>query len=176
MDDPRARVARQNIVLIGMPGVGKSTAGVLLAKQLAKNFLDTDLVIQHFTCETLRQTIARVGTLAFRTLEERCILCCEKDNCVVATGGSAVYSEVAMQHLGDQAAVVHLALGYEALCERLNDLEGRGVLMEPGQDLSGLYAERMPLYERYAQFTVQCDGLTAAAVASRMAAWYEALE
>ena len=176
MSGPAARDARQNIVLIGMPGVGKSTAGVLLAKRLAKSFLDTDLVIQQFTCETLGETIARVGTHAFRTLEERCILCCENSNCVVATGGSVVYSEVAMQHLADQALVVHLSLEYELLRGRLGDLAVRGVLMEPGQDLLGLYRERMPLYARYAQHTIHCGGLDTATVAATVEEWYRALQ
>jgi shikimate kinase len=160
--------SRDNLILVGMPGVGKSTTGVLVAKRLAKDFVDTDLVIQNFTCEPLRHTIDRIGLSGFRALEERCILWCEPQNTVMATGGSVIYSDAAMEYLASNGVVVHLSMEYDGLRQRLDDLEERGVLMEPGQDLRGLYAERMPLYENWADVTVHCDGLSASAVAARM--------
>ena len=159
-----------NIILVGMPGVGKSTTGVLLAKGTAKDYIDTDLVIQNFTCEPLKDTIERIGAIGFRTLEERCILWCEHRNCVMATGGSVIYSGVAMEHLGSNGIFVHLSMEYEGLRRRLDNLAGRGVLMETGQDLADLYAERMPLYEKWADITVCCDSLSPAAVVARIVA------
>jgi shikimate kinase len=153
-----------------MPGVGKSTTGVLLAKRLAKDYLDTDLIIQNFTCEPLRDTIERIGASAFLSLEERCVLWCDPRNSVIATGGSVVYSDAAMEHLASNGTVVHLSMEYDNLRLRLDDLDQRGVLMEPGQGLRRLYEERMPLYQSRAACTVWCDGLSASAVADRVMA------
>jgi len=159
-----------NIVLVGMPGVGKSTTGVLLAKRMAKDFLDTDLVIQNFTCEPLKETIDRIGRPGFRALEERSVLCCEPRNAVVATGGSVIYSPVAMEHLAENAVVIHLSMEFDRLQQRLDDVEERGVLIEPEQDLRALYDERMPLYGELADITVHCNHLSTAAVTARIMA------
>jgi shikimate kinase len=149
---------QDNIVLIGMPGVGKSTVGVLLAKDLSRDFIDTDVLIQARRRCRLRDLIAREGRDRFLAVEEQAILGLDARGAVIATGGSAVYSPAAMAHLKGRGAVVHLVLPLDALVERGHDLERRGVARRPGQDLPGLFEERMPLYRRYADCEVDCSG------------------
>lgn len=149
-----------NVVLIGMPGVGKSTIGVLLAKALSREFLDTDLLIQTSECRPLRAIIAEEGSDAFCRLEERYVLMLELRDHVIATGGSVVYSEHAMEHLRNHGVVVYLSIGYRRLKKRVRNLAWRGVVLGPGQDLAGLYEERVPLYEKYSNVEVACDGLS----------------
>ncbi|MCP4642094.1 MAG: shikimate kinase [bacterium] len=150
----------KNIVLIGMPGVGKSTVGVLLAKALSRSFMDTDVSIQALECRRLQDIIDAEGTDRFLTIEERNLLMLDCVRHVIATGGSAVYSEPAMDHLKNTGVVVYLKLPFDHLERRIANLDSRGVVMGPGQGLATLYEERTPLYERYADVAVECTGLT----------------
>lgn len=146
----------KNIILIGMPGAGKSTLGVLLAKTLGMGFLDTDIVIQQREGRVLQDIIDRDGTDAFLLCEERAILSVEPHGCVVATGGSAVYSEKAMEHLSQAGLTVYLRTPYEEISRRLRDISTRGVVLKNGASLRQTYDERAPLYEKYADLTVDC--------------------
>lgn len=152
------------IILIGMPGVGKSTVGVLLAKQLGLGFIDTDIVIQSAQGQTLAQIIARQGITGFLRIESDHLLSINLDHQVIATGGSAVYSKAAMTHLAHNGTIVFLDLSLPQLRQRLNDLDDRGVTRKPGQCLADLFAERQPLYQHYADVTVACDDLDVEAV------------
>jgi shikimate kinase len=149
-----------NVVLIGMPGVGKSTVGVLVAKRLGLSFLDTDIYIQTREGKSLQQLIGELGLEGFRVLEERHMLTISTRAHVLATGGSVVYSAKAMDHLKATGTVIHLDLALELLKKRLDDLEARGVVIAPGQSLDSLYYERLPLYLQYADVTVSTGSLT----------------
>lgn len=144
----------KNVVLIGMPGSGKSTVGVVLAKVLGYRFLDSDLEIQQQEGKRLPELIEEFGTEGFLDIEGRVNASIEADHCVIATGGSVVYRENAMQHLKEIGTVVYLKLTCEQLKERLGDLRCRGVALHDGQNLEGLYKERIPLYEKYADIVV----------------------
>ena len=150
---------RNNIILIGMPGVGKSSLGVILAKEIGYRFLDTDLLIQEREDCLLREIIAEKGIDGFLSIEEEVCRSIEAENAVIATGGSVVYGEQAMAHLRELGTVVYLELPYPEVAQRLSDLAGRGVVLRAGQDLEELYAERSPLYESYADITVDESGL-----------------
>ena len=150
---------KKNIVLIGMPGAGKSTIGVLLAKHLGYSFLDTDILIQATEGKTLQQLIQKHGISGFCELEQDYILSISLSCHVIATGGSVVYGKTAMKHLKADSVVIHLDLSLDRLQKRLDDLDARGVAIAPGRDLSDLYAERHPLYLRYADLTVETDRL-----------------
>lgn len=145
---------KSNIVLIGMPGVGKSTAGVVLAKVLGYQFVDADLLIQEKEGKLLRQIIEEVGTEGFIEVENRVNSRIEATHSIIATGGSVVYGKEAMEHLREIGTVVYLELPYEILEKRLHDIKGRGVVLKNGQTLADLYAERVPLYKKYADITV----------------------
>ena len=149
----------KTIVLIGMPGVGKSTAGVVLAKVLGYEFIDADLIIQQQEGKLLREIIAEVGTDGFIEVENRVNSQIEVEKSVIATGGSVVYGKEAMLHLREIGTVVYLKVSYDILEKRLHDIKGRGVVLKDGQDLRGLYEERVPLYEKYADITVCEDNL-----------------
>lgn len=148
-----------NIVLIGMPGVGKSTVGVLLAKALSRNFTDTDVFIQSLECRRLQDILDGHGKDTFLALEERYVLTLDLQGHVIATGGSVVYSQPAMEHLRDRGIIVHLDLPFDVLERRINNLPSRGVVMASGQTLRTLYDERQPLYRHYADIAVPCEGL-----------------
>ena len=149
-----------NIILIGMPASGKSTAGVLLAKAVGYGFIDTDLLIQNEERALLCDIISREGTEGFLRVEERVNASLWAERCVIATGGSVVYSERAMAHLKSMGTVVYLRLGLASVEARLKNLFRRGVVMRrAGETVADLYAERVPLYEKYADVTVDCDGL-----------------
>ncbi len=151
----------KNIVLIGMPGAGKSTIGVILAKSLLLDFCDTDLSIQKSTCKSLSQIINEEGIDSFIELEEK-VICNEAfAGCVVATGGSAVYGKRAMRKLKDNGIIVYLKVSPEELQSRIKNIHTRGIAMKKGTTISALYEERAPLYEKYADITVECDGKTA---------------
>jgi len=150
------KLGEKNIVLIGMPGVGKSTIGVLLAKELSRAFLDTDVQIQSQEGRRLREIIGEEGMDVFRALEERYLLMLDCRERVIATGGSAVYSEPAMDHLRAHGVVVHLTLPIAILESRIANLEARGVVHAAGQSLWDLYRERLPLYARYRHCEVDC--------------------
>ena len=165
-----------NIVLIGMPGVGKSTIGVLLAKQLGYSFLDTDLLIQVAEGQTLQELIQKHGISGFCSLEEAYIRSVTVNAHVIATGGSVVYGKAAMRHLKTDAVVIHLDLSLDRLQKRLDDLDARGVAIAPGRDLSDLYAERHPLYLKYADQTVATDTLTPDQVVKKILALLNSVE
>ena len=148
-----------NVILIGMPGVGKSTVGVIAAKLSGYRFLDSDLVIQEEEGMLLREIIEERGISGFLAAEERVnsSLACERT--IIATGGSVVYEEKAMEHLRQIGRVVWLRLSFPELEIRLSDLRGRGVILKDGQTLYDLYMERTPLYEKYADLVVDEDGM-----------------
>lgn len=147
---------KSNIVLIGMPGCGKSTVGVVLAKNLGYKFMDVDLVIQETEDRLLSEILDEEGFEGFIEVEEKACLGIETEKTVIATGGSAVYGERGMQHLKEIGTVVYIRLGYEEIEHRLGDLHKRGVAMKNGMSLRDLFEERTPLYDRYAD--VICDG------------------
>ncbi|MDY6323793.1 MAG: shikimate kinase [Catonella sp.] len=155
---------KTNITLIGMPGSGKSTVGVILAKAAGFNFIDGDLLIQEREHRLLREIIADEGTDGFKRIEDEVNASIETENSVISPGGSIVYCENAMAHLKEISTVVYLYLEYEALANRLGDLTKRGVVLKPGFTLRDLYNERSPLYEKYADFTVDADKGTPQAV------------
>ena len=149
-------MSKENIVLIGMPGVGKSTVGVILAKVLGYQFIDADLVIQKRENRLLHEIISEEGLDGFLKAEENAnvYIAQNEEKSIVATGGSVVYCEKAMQELKKTGRVIYLELEYDQLKKRLGNLKGRGVVLKDGQDLGGLYEERIPLYEKYADLTV----------------------
>lgn len=148
---------KSNIILIGMPGSGKSTVGVVLAKKLGMGFMDSDLVIQERTGKLLYQLIEEYGEEGFVLLENQINASIQAQDTVIATGGSAVYGQEAMAHFKEMGQVVYLRLPYEELEERLGDLHERGVVLKPGFTLCDLYEERTPLYERYADLVIECS-------------------
>ncbi len=152
------RFNKNTIVLIGMPGVGKSTVGVVLAKKMGYRFVDSDLVIQEKCGKLLHELIEEMGVEGFWQLENDVNASLREEKCVIATGGSAVYGAKAMEHLREKGTMVYLKLTCEELKQRLGDLNERGVTLRPGQTLEDLYEERRPLYEKYAHFTVECEG------------------
>ncbi|MDE6619879.1 MAG: shikimate kinase [Lachnospiraceae bacterium] len=147
----------KNIVLIGMPGAGKSTVGVVLAKNMGMSFLDSDLVIQEREGKKLHELIEEHGMEGFLEIEGHVNASLNPKTAVIATGGSAVYSEEAMAHLRSIAMICYLKLPYQSIEERLGDLTERGVVLREGETLHELYEERVPLYEKYANITVECE-------------------
>lgn len=144
----------KNVILIGMPGAGKSTVGIVLAKVLGYDFIDSDLLIQKEEGKLLWQIMQDVGNDGFNRIEERVNSQIQADHSVIATGGSVVYGPRAMEHLRSIGTVVYLNVSCADLKQRLGDLTKRGVVFEPGQTLEDLYRERIPLYEKYAHITV----------------------
>lgn len=141
-----------------MPGAGKSTVGVVLAKSLGFGFLDSDLLIQEKYKKLLHEIIEEQGIEGFWQTENEVNASIETDNTVIATGGSAIYGKEAMEHLKQIGTVVYLKLSCEELAVRLGDLNERGVTLKQGQDLKGLYLERIPYYEKYADLIIDCEG------------------
>jgi len=151
---------KTNITLIGMPACGKSTAGVLLAKARNLRFIDTDLLIQQEYGRFLWQIIAEEGLEAFKCKEAAVIRALRCENTCIATGGSAVYSDGAMRHLQSLSKIVFIDLPCGEIERRIADIRGRGVVIGEGETLPALFAERRPLYLRYADVTVQAQGKT----------------
>ena len=162
---------KSNVVLIGMPGAGKSTLGIVLAKILATNFIDADLVIQEQMDKTLQTIIDAMGPDGFIQVENEVLSDLNAENAVIATGGSAVYSAEAMKHLAEIGTIVYLEISYESLVGRLGDLQERGVVLKGGMGMSlrELYDERKPLYEKYADVVVNVDDLSITAAARKVA-------
>ena len=149
-----------NIVLIGMPGAGKSTVGVLLAKTLGYAFLDTDLVIQEREGKLLQTLVDELGVEAFLEREADAICSVNCVNTVIAPGGSAVCRERAMEHLKALGRIIYLHLPLEELEHRLHNISTRGIAMAPGETLAHIYDYRAPLYRKYADLTVEVGGQT----------------
>lgn len=148
------QMKKDNIVLIGMPGVGKSTVGVILAKILGYQFVDADLVIQKEEGKLLKDIIAEKGTDGFIQVENRVNSNLQVHESVIATGGSVVYGKEAMEHLSEIGTVVYLKQSLRKLERRLRNIKNRGVVLRPGQTLKDLYRERTVLYEKYADIVV----------------------
>ncbi len=149
-----------NIVLIGMPASGKSTMGVLLARYIGFDFVDLDILIQTGEKRSLQEIITEQGMEAFLRMEEEYLIRADYSGFVIAPGGSAVYSARGMAHLAEKGIMVYLKLGLEHLEKRLLSLDARGVVRSPDQDIKALFAGRKPLYEKYADITIECDNLS----------------
>ncbi len=150
---------RKNIVLIGMPGAGKSTIGVILAKVLGFHFIDTDLIIQEQEKSLLKDIIKCKGLQGFLEIENQVNCDIKLERSVIATGGSVIYGSQAMDHLREIGTVIYIKLSYETLKTRLGNIKQRGVVLKNGQNLKSLYEERCPLYEKYAHIIVDSEGL-----------------
>lgn len=150
-----------NIVLIGMPGCGKSTVGVLLAKSLLFDFVDTDLIIQHRFAKSLCDIIEQKGLDGFKKVENEVLSELKYKNSVIATGGSAIYGKQAMENLKKNAKIIYLKLSPEEIVSRIKNITTRGIAMKKGMTITDLYTERAPLYDKYADITIDCSGITA---------------
>lgn len=159
-----------SVILIGMPGAGKSTIGVLIAKALGLGFVDSDLSIQIREGRTLQQIVDRDGHLALRRCEEEVLLDLDCDGQVVATGGSAVYSEAAMRHLRRCGPTVYLDVPLDELLRRIHDFDTRGIARREDQSFEELFGERSRLYRNHADITLDCDGLIPQAVVDALLA------
>ncbi len=148
-----------NIVLIGMPGAGKSTVGVILAKVMGYHFIDSDLLIQEQEKCLLREIIERDGLEGLIAIEEQVNCSIEAEHAVIATGGSVIYGEKAMEHLRSIGTVVYIKLSYRTISKRLGNIKQRGVVFREGQTLQALYEERCPLYEKYAHIIIDAEEL-----------------
>jgi shikimate kinase len=155
----RRSAMKENVVLIGMPGVGKSTLGVVLAKELGYEFVDADLLIQKQENRLLKEIIAEDGVDGFLKIENDVNAHINTRKTVIATGGSVIYGAEAMEHLKEIGTVVYLKLDYDTLDSRLGSLNARGVVLRDGQTLKTLYEERVPLYEKYSDVIVDEGGL-----------------
>lgn len=144
-----------NIILIGMPASGKSTVGVILAKIIGYQFMDSDLVIQEQEGRKLHEIITEDGIDGFLTLEEQINAKIEAEHTVIATGGSVIYGKLAMEHFKKMGKIVYLQVEYEELMNRLHNIRQRGVVVRPGQTMEDLYQERSALYSQYADIVIQ---------------------
>ncbi len=162
-----------NIILIGLPGVGKTSVGSLLAEKTRRAFIDTDALIEEQLGRPLQSIVDSRGYQALRQAEERCLLELETSDTVIATGGSAVYSDKAMQHLKHQGIAIFLDLSFDHLVERVQNFGRRGLAKPAQQSLDELFEERLPLYRYYADITVECDGLSLDAVVDTIATQVE---
>lgn len=147
-----------NLILIGMPGSGKSTVGNVLAKLIGYRFLDTDLIIQNMEGKVLQDIIDEDGLPVFMTAEEKALCAVYCDDTVIATGGSAIYSPRGMRHLKQLGKIVYLRTDIEELKRRLANFSNRGVAGAKEKTLEELFEERRPLYEQYADYIIDCDG------------------
>ena len=151
---------KSNIVLIGMPGAGKSTVGVILAKLTARGFIDTDVLIQTSQRRPLQRIVDSDGYLALRQIEEQVLLGLDCKGYVIATGGSAIYSQAAMEHLATDGVIVFLNADLSTLQSRVRNFRTRGIAHRPGQSFADLFEERRSLYLKYAELAVTCSGRT----------------
>lgn len=159
-----------NIILIGMPGAGKSTVGVLLAKALGMNFIDSDLLIQEQEKKLLKDIIAQRGLEGYLEVENQVNRDIRTNHSVIATGGSVVYCPEAMEHLGRIGTIVYIKLDFDTINDRLGNIRQRGVVLKEGQSLRELYEERCPLYEKYAHLILDGQGLSMEEVLDRIIA------
>ncbi len=151
-------MSRKNIVFVGMPASGKSTVGVIVAKVMGMNFIDSDIVIQQRENAKLNELIEEHGIDDFLKREEQALLSINVDNTVIATGGSAIYSDAGMKHLSNNATIIYLKVSLDNLKDRLTDLKARGVVIRPGESIEQMYATRSVLYEKYADIIVEEKG------------------
>lgn len=147
----------KNIILIGMPGAGKSTVGVILAKTLGMNFIDTDIVIQENSGRLLQEIIDEDGPDVFMKIEEKAVLGLDCHNAVIATGGSVVFGGQAMECLKSDGIILYLNISFEKMVQRLNNIRTRGIVLIMGQSLQDMYDQRIPLYEKYADIRIDCS-------------------
>ncbi|OQY00931.1 MAG: hypothetical protein B6I26_06605 [Desulfobacteraceae bacterium 4572_130] len=152
----------KNIVLIGMPAVGKTTIGTLLSQKIGLDFIDTDTLIKNKEKKSIPRIISQIGVKNFLLLEEKYLLSIKYTNHIIATGGSVIYSEKGMKHLSNNSIIVYLEIAFNYLAERLSclDLDKRGVVKASNQSIKSLYLERTPLYRKYADIKIKCDLLT----------------
>ncbi len=149
----------KNVILVGMPACGKSTIGVVLAKTMNKGFVDTDLLIQQKEGKTLQDIINEHGNEYFHNVEESVLLETDVDNYVIATGGSAIYFDRAMEHFKENGKIIYIKVTLETILERLNNIKTRGVTLGKGQTIEDLYRQRVPLYEKHADIVVEAENL-----------------
>jgi shikimate kinase len=159
---------RSNIILIGMPGSGKSTVGVILARLMSMGFIDTDVLIQTEKGRTLQDIVDKDGFMVLRRIEEEILLALDCRDHVIATGGSAVYSSAAMRHLKSNGTAAFLNVDLATLKARVHDYDTRGLAKRPDQSVDDLFKERFALYREYADITVDCVGLTHEEVCARI--------
>ena len=149
---------KDNLIFIGMPAVGKSTVGIVVAKRLGMRFVDADLLIQEQEKKLLREIIAEVGEEGFLKIENQVNAEVEAENSVISPGGSVVYCEEAMRHYKEIGTIVYLKASYQTIKRRIRNPKKRGVVLREGQSLRDLYNERVPYFEKYADITVCEDG------------------
>lgn len=158
----------RNVILVGMPACGKSTIGVVLAKTMNKGFVDTDILIQQAESRTLQEIIDQEGNDYFHHVEERVLLDFDGEDYVVATGGSAIYFDRAMDKFKEKGIVVYIKVTLDTILERLNNIRSRGVTLEKGQTIADLYEQRIPLYQKHADVVIEADGLSVEEVVEKM--------
>ncbi|MCL2142078.1 MAG: shikimate kinase [Methanimicrococcus sp.] len=151
-------MSQKNVILIGMPGSGKSTSGVLLAKSLGFSFVDTDLLIQQHEGMLLQDLISQKGFLGFVQAEEEIVSNLNAQRSVISTGGSVIYSSKSMSHLRDIGMIVYLQVSFGEIVSRIQNISTRGIALKDGQSLENLFNERLPLYEKYTDITISGDG------------------
>ena len=166
----------KNIILIGMPGSGKSTVGVVLAKVLGYQFIDSDLLIQEREGRLLHEIMEQEGIERFIQIENEVNATIQADKSVIATCGSVIYGREAMEHLRELGTVISLKLGYKPLTRRLGNLKDRGVVLKEGQTLEDLYKERAPLYEKYAHIAIEEDNLSIEETVRKTARIYQEMQ
>ena len=163
----------KNIVLIGMPGAGKSTVGVLLAKSMGYDFLDTDLVIQSQQKSKLQKIIDEQGIEAFLKCEEQALLSVDCEKTVIATGGSAIFSEKGMEHLKKNGVCVYLKVDEQELIRRLRNIKTRGIACKKGETVAQIIAQREAYYNKYADITIGCENTSAEDVVGKIIEFIE---
>jgi shikimate kinase len=157
-----------NFILIGMPGSGKSTIGVILAKKSSRDFIDIDVLIQSHEHRSLQDIVDKDGYMTLRDIEEKWVLTLDCESTVIATGGSVVYSERSMNHLASLGSIIFLDVNLANLEKRITDYDQRGIARRPDQSFSELFEERSELYRRYAQITIACDDLNQEAICAEI--------
>ncbi len=164
---------KENIILIGMPGAGKSTVGVVLAKHLGFHFMDSDLCIQQKENRLLHEIIEQDGLEGFLAIENEVNASFSCTKHIIATGGSAIYGKEGMEHLANIGYVVYIKLPLDAIAERLGDLNKRGVALKKDQTLADLYEERIPLYEQYADYIIEANGASIRQIVQELSGAYK---
>ncbi len=148
---------KDNIILIGMPGCGKSTCGVLVAKALCKSFVDTDLLIQSAEGRPLQEIIEKKGNDYFKEIEEKILVKSDFQNSIIATGGSAVYYESAMNHFKENGKIIYLKISLDEMLSRIKNIKTRGILLKNGETIEEMFEKREGLYEKYADVIIDCN-------------------